>query len=188
MATRCVSARPMNKGDVLALPLITALTQGWAIGWASAPYDARWAERYPNRAALMAAAGPAGNFIIAAIALLIMRTGLGAGMFVAPDSINFSSLLEMTGGRTFVTSLLSVLLVQNVFLGIFNLLPLPPLDGAAVFGVFLPERLSAAVKDAGTNPMISMLGLIVAWQFFPLLTDPLFGLLLRLVHPGESYS
>jgi Zn-dependent protease len=182
---------------MLVLPLLTAFTNGWAIGWASVPYDPRWAERYPHRAALMAAAGPAGNFLIAATAFLIIRTGLAAGMFVAPDHVNFSSLLEMTGGATFVTSLLSVLLVQNVFLGIFNLLPLPPLDGAAVFGIFLPERAATVVKEAGSNPMMSMIGLVVAWQIFPVFTSPLFGLLLRLplfglllrlVHPGESYS
>ena len=173
---------------MLVLPLLTAFTNGWAIGWASVPYDPRWAERYPNRAAVMAAAGPAGNFIIAASALILMRIGLSAGAFVAPDSVNFSSLLEMTSGGTFITGLLSVLLVQNVFLGCFNLLPLPPLDGAAVFGTFLPGRLAAVIKDVGANPMTSMIGLVVAWQVFPFVTDPLFELLLRLVHPGESYS
>src|SRR4029078_11021706 len=43
---------------MLILPLLTAVTQGWAIGWASAPYDPHWAARYPRRAAWMAAAGP----------------------------------------------------------------------------------------------------------------------------------
>ena len=50
---------------MLVVPLLTALTQGWAIGWASTPYDTRWAAQYPKRAALMAAAGPAGNLSIA---------------------------------------------------------------------------------------------------------------------------
>ena len=53
---------------MLIVPLVTSLTQGWAIGWASCPYDPRWAERYPRRAALMAAAGPFGNFLIALVA------------------------------------------------------------------------------------------------------------------------
>ena len=42
---------------MLVVPLLTALSQGWAIGWASTPYDPRWAARYPKREALMAAAG-----------------------------------------------------------------------------------------------------------------------------------
>jgi hypothetical protein len=39
-----------------------------------------------------------------------------------------------------------------------------------------------------SNGATSMIGLVVAWQVFPLFTDPLFSLLLPLVHPGESYS
>lgn len=173
---------------MVALPLLTAFTNGWAIGWASAPYDPVWAERYPKRAALMAAAGPAGNLLIALAVFLIMRAGLSAGVFVAPDSVNFSSIVEVTGGRSFITGFLSILLVQNVFLAAFNLLPLPPLDGGAVLGAFLPERFSQFLNDAGTSAMLSMVGLIVAWQVFPTFSDPLFSLLLRLLHPAESYS
>jgi hypothetical protein len=72
---------------MLVVPLLTSLTQGWAMGWASAPYDPRWAERYPRRAALMAAAGPAGNFMIAAVALIALRVGLMLGWFVEPESV-----------------------------------------------------------------------------------------------------
>jgi hypothetical protein len=46
---------------MVVLPLLTSLTQGWAIGWASCPYDPIWARRYPGRSALMAAAGPLGR-------------------------------------------------------------------------------------------------------------------------------
>src|SRR5689334_22260672 len=45
---------------MLVVPLLTAFTAGWAVGWASTPYDPRWAARHPRRAAIMAAAGPAG--------------------------------------------------------------------------------------------------------------------------------
>src|SRR3954454_17339271 len=50
---------------MVVVPLLTTLTQGWALGWASTPIDARWAERHPRRAALMSAAGPAANFLLA---------------------------------------------------------------------------------------------------------------------------
>src|SRR5512147_946362 len=66
---------------MLVVPLLTALTQGWAMGWASAPYDPYWAERHPKRAALMAAAGPAGNFMIALLAFGGLRAGLMTGLF-----------------------------------------------------------------------------------------------------------
>ncbi|HUK64150.1 MAG TPA: hypothetical protein VLV15_12475, partial [Dongiaceae bacterium] len=53
---------------MLVVPLLTAFTQGWAIGWASTPYDPRWAAEHPHRAARMAAAGPAANLLIASVA------------------------------------------------------------------------------------------------------------------------
>ena len=174
---------------MLVLPLLTAVTQGWAIGWASAPYDPHWANRYPKRAALMAAAGPAGNFLIAIASFLMLRIGLGLGMFVAPERVNFETLVASAGGEaSFVTMLLSVLLIQNVLLGIFNLLPLPPLDGAAVAGALVPEPLASTMRQFGTNPMASTMGLLVAWQVFPAITGPIFSLILRLVHPGASYG
>ena len=73
---------------MLLVPLVTAMTQGWAMGWASAPYDPYWAARHPRRAALMAAAGPAGNFAIAILALIIMKVGLMSGWFVAPPRVH----------------------------------------------------------------------------------------------------
>lgn len=173
---------------MLVVPLVTSLTQGWAIGWASCPYDPLWAERYPKRAAIMAAAGPAGNFIIALLAFLILRLGLWLGWFVAPETVSLDSIVELTSyGPSYVTTLLSVLLVQNVFLGSFNLLPLPPLDGSAVLGGVLPERHAVAVRNFSANGTMSMVGLLIAWQVFPMVTDPLFSLVLRLVYPESSY-
>ena len=52
--------------------------------------------------------------------------------------MNFETIVAGAGGEaSFPTMLLSVLLIQNVLLGVFNLLPLPPLDGAAVFAAIV---------------------------------------------------
>ena len=64
----------------VVVPLLSYLFGGWMIGWASAPYDPYWAERYPRRAAWMAAAGPAANLILATLAFLLMKLGLAAGV------------------------------------------------------------------------------------------------------------
>ena len=174
---------------MLVLPLLTSFTQGWAIGWASAPYDPLWAARYPTRAALMAAAGPVGNLVIATAALVLLKVGLLAGWFIAPNRVGFDSLVELaSGGPTFVTSLLSILLVMNVFLCAFNLLPLPPLDGSAVLSGVLPRRQAAALDSLVSNPMMSLVGLLIAWRVFPIITSPLFAAILRLVHPSQTYS
>lgn len=173
---------------MLVLPLITSFTQGWAIGWASAPYDPHWAARYPKRAAAMAAAGPAGNFLIAIAAFAILRTGLEIGWFVAPDRVSFESLVELAGGPSFVTTLLSVLLVQNVFLGMFNLLPLPPLDGASIVRGFATRRVAETFDNLSMNPAFSMVGLLVAWQVFPMFAGRLFFAVLEVLHPTVTYG
>ena len=175
---------------MLVVPLVTALTQGWAMGWASAPYDPLWAERHPQRAALMAAAGPAGNFMIALVAFAGLRAGLLAGLFIAPERAAFHALVAdaATGDPNFLGTALSVFLVLNVFIGLFNLLPLPPLDGFSVVSIFLPEAHAAKWRALQSNPMMSMAGLVIAWRVFPFITDPLFTMLLKVVHPGESYS
>jgi Zn-dependent protease len=175
---------------MVVLPLLTSLTQGWAVGWASCPYDPIWARRYPKRAAVMAAAGPAGNLLIALLVFATLRAGLAWGWFIAPEQVSFDSIVEIAGAgeQAFVTTLLSVLLVMNVFLCAFNLLPLPPLDGSAILSRILPERRAHQLMELQSNAMMSLIGLVVAWQVFPFLTDPLFSALLRIVHPFDSYS
>jgi Zn-dependent protease len=175
---------------MLAVPLLTSLTQGWAMGWASAPYDPVWAERHPKRAALMAAAGPAGNYMIALLAFVLIKVGLMTGMFTSPASANFSRVIvsAVSGNADFIATMLSVLLMLNVLLGTFNLLPLPPLDGGSVFSIFLPEHLGRRLRELQNNGMFSLIGVLVAWRVFPYLTDPLFSTVLRLVHPDSFYE
>src|SRR5262249_48204944 len=70
---------------MLGVPLLTAFTNGWAVGWASTPYDPVWAARYPRRAALMAAAGPTGNLLIAGLALLCLMSARPARVSAPPS-------------------------------------------------------------------------------------------------------
>jgi Zn-dependent protease len=175
---------------MLVVPLLTAMTQGWAIGWASTPYDPRWAARYPKRAALMAAAGPAGNLSIALVAFALIKIGLAAGWFVAPDSVSFEHLVAspVGDGQTFTGEMLSILLTLNVLLCAFNLIPLPPLDGASVIGLFVPASATVKLRELSHSPVFQLAGLVIAWRVFPTIVGPLFGLLLRAVYPGLGYS
>jgi Zn-dependent protease len=174
---------------MLVVPLITSLTHGWAMGWASVPFDPDWAERHPRRAAVMAAAGPAGNLLIALASFAVLKGGLALGWFMAPETASFDSIVELASGSgpSFVTTAFSVLLVVNIFAAMFNMLPLPPLDGAAVLSAFLPERQAAVLRGFESNVAMSMIGLLLAWQLFPSLTGPTFSLLLAVVHPEASY-
>ena len=174
---------------MLVVPLLTALTQGWAIGWASTPYNPAWAAAYPRRAALMAASGPFGNVLVAAVALVLLRLGLSVGWFASPEYVNFQQLVVgADGGASFAGTLLSILLTLNVLLAVFNLIPLPPLDGASVLGLFLTPEMSRTVRQLSRSPMFQLIGLLIAWRIFPALVRPLFGLILALVYPGLHYS
>jgi len=175
---------------MLVVPLLTSLTQGWSIGWASTPYDTRWAASYPKRAAVMAAAGPAGNLAIALLAFVLIKIGLASGWFVAPDSVNFQHLVAspLGDGRSFAGEFLSIFLTLNVLLCAFNLIPLPPLDGASVIGLFIPEGVALKIRELSHSPMFQIAGLLVAWRLFPFIVRPLFELVLKAVHPGMAYS
>jgi Zn-dependent protease len=174
---------------MLVVPLLTALTQGWAIGWASTPYDTRWAARYPKRSAMMAAAGPAGNLLIALAAFVLIKIGLVTGLFVAPDSVNFEHLVAgVDSGRSFAGEILSIFLTLNVLLCAFNLIPLPPLDGGTVIGLFIPASATLKLRELSHTPMFQIAGLLIAWRIFPVIVGPLFGLILRAVHPSLAYS
>jgi Zn-dependent protease len=76
----------------------------------------------------------------------------------------------------------------NVILGTFNLLPLPPLDGASVASVFLPAALRQRLRQFESTGMMSLLGLVVAWRIFPFLMGPLFSSVLRILHPDAQYG
>jgi Zn-dependent protease len=141
----------------------------------------------------MAAAGPAANYSLAILALILLRLGLAMGYFTHPRMLNFNHLVEPAVGGTgslaaFLAQGLSVLLMGNVILGTFNLVPLPPLDGSAAIELLLPERMAGTMRHLSRNPQFSLVGLLVAWKVFPMVSNPLFSLVIKLVHPGVSYS
>jgi Zn-dependent protease len=139
----------------------------------------------------MAAAGPAANLLIALLAYGAIEAGLYSRIFVSPEYAQFSHLVEPAAGPAWLAGLgdlLSVFLVLNLLLFVFNMLPLPPLDGASAIGGVLPERVAVAVRQFVSNPAFSLLGIFAAWQLFPHVVDPLFAALLKVVHPADIYD
>lgn len=129
---------PLAHVDLLgtvALPLL-GVPFGWAKPVPVEPtrFDAGVSMR--TGMLLTALAGPLSNGVLAAIALAI-GVGLDA---VAPGWVAPGS-----AGR----SLLDAMVLINVLLGVFNLLPIPPLDGSRIVDGLVPERIRSTWEAAG---------------------------------------
>lgn len=176
-------------GLILA-PILSFVWWGWMMGWASAPYDPHWGRRHPRRWAMMALAGPSANLALALIAFVIIKALLASGTFQLPtgEFNMFSHLIEpvgQVGPRSplrAIAMLLSVMLSLNVLLALFNLMPVLPLDGASVLQGLFPDSIGRLYDSMRSMPMIELLGLLVAWNLFPRISEPAFALLLRLVY------
>lgn len=163
-------------GTIL-VPGITLLLVGYPLGWALAPYDPIWANRHPHRAARMALAGPVANFLLALLSAIALRIGLSMGAFYIPAERTYARLAagaELGGGVDALATFLSMMLSLNVILGVFNLLPAPPLDGSTGIGLLVSEERARKIFEFMAQPGMSMIGLLVAWQvahyaYFPVL-------------------
>lgn len=174
---------------MILVPLISfAITRGgWMMGWASAPYDPYWAHNYPKRAGVMAMAGPAANLILMLFAGTLLRIGLGTGAFrpPTPAEFDFTQIVVGTGGWADGAAVpLSILFALNLLLFIFNLLPVPPLDGSAIVPMFLSDSANDKYQALLHQPMLSLIGLLIAWRVFPYIFSPVFSLTLRLLYSG----
>lgn len=179
---------------MVVLPLISVAIMGWPLGFASTPYDPRWAERHPNRAAWMALAGPGANLLLAVGAGLLINIGLLVGVFEAPAEIGFADVTIAAGGSGnawhVAAYLLGAVFALNLLLAVFNLLPLPPLDGSAGLALLLPDRAVPRYRRfLSSNPYFGWLGIFVAWQVFQYVFDPVFTQSLNLLYlfHGASY-
>ena len=102
--------------------------------------------------ALVAFAGPASNLVVAVLVALVMRAILWANPQISP-------LLELAW------TTLSLLLTLNILLFIFNLIPIPPLDGWSVLKGIVPREVARRMTElevqyASVLPMV-FLGFIV---------------------------
>ena len=176
-------------GTVL-VPWLSYILGGWMMGWASAPFDPSWQQRYPHRSAWMALAGPVSNMILVLIAAGGIHLGISMGIFEQPQYIKMSRIVDaaspgLAGG---LAVFFSITFSLNLLLAIFNLLPFPPLDGATVIGLFVSEEKALRIYETLHNPQLSLIGIIIAWNVFDKLFDPIFTLSLNLLYPGSNYS
>jgi Zn-dependent protease len=171
------------------VPLFSFAFFGFMIGWASTPYDRRWAHAYPRRAGWMSLAGPAANLALVVLAGLAVRAGIAAGAFEAPAAIRFTQVVVASAGGLagLTASFLSILCTLNLLLCVFNLIPLPPLDGAGVLALLLPAATARRLQKWLTHPQVSTLGILVAWLLIGRVFGAVHLLAVNLLYPEVGY-
>jgi len=135
-----VSLNPIVHADPIGtvlFPLIAAFSGVPLIGWAKpVPVNVRRLGSPRRDFVLVAAAGPISNLVLAFAAAIVLRL-----LTVTP----------VTLGEPNISAPLASLLVQlrqiNVLLAVFNMIPIPPLDGGNVLLGMLPPRIAAPVSS-----------------------------------------
>jgi Zn-dependent protease len=135
-------------GSVI-VPILLYMTAGFAFGWAKpVPYNPynlrnqRWGEAW------VAFAGPLSNIIIAVLGGLAIRL---SGMSFGPAFLQIMSLIVLI----------------NLSLAIFNLVPIPPLDGSKILFSVFPNRLMrfrANIERYGL--ILSLVFILFVWHYF----------------------
>ncbi len=176
---------------MVILPLLGILSGNGLIGYASAPYNPAWSIQYPKRSGLMSLAGPGANLAIAILAAIIMRIGLAVGVFL-PGAISTDHIVEAAsaGIGTGAATILSVFFSLNLLLACFNLLPIPPLDGFGVLGLFTDSEgavklLNLRMKMRGFGMLI---GILLASYMLGYVYNPLLEKGIRIIYAFYRFS
>lgn len=122
---RRLSLNPLRHIDWLGLAMMFAAGFGWA---KPVPVDPRYFRNPKWGMALTALAGPASNFLLAALAILCSK----AIVLWSPEGAFWTGLFAF---------LVYMAAPLSIGLGVFNLLPFPPLDGSKVAAALLPDRI-----------------------------------------------
>lgn len=119
-----LSLNPLHHIDWVGLACMLVLGFGWA---KPVPVDPRYFKKPKQGMAITALAGPVSNFLLALVLLLIAR------------GVYLRALVTGQLSETWFSFLLNTASL-SVGLGLFNLVPIPPLDGSKVLAVLLPDR------------------------------------------------
>ena len=170
-----LSLNPIRHVDpfgTLILPGLLALTGAPVFGWAKPVPVIKERLRNPRFGMMaVAAAGPGTNLILAAIGAVALGL-LARGGLPAAGATGFAA-----------ASLYSFVLI-NIFLALFNLLPLPPFDGSHIVEGLLPPRaarLYEKLRPFGF-PLLFLLLLVIPWLF------PQLGIVERIVLPPVQWA
>jgi Zn-dependent protease len=129
-----LTVNPISHLDPLGslMFVLTFLTGFFVFGWAKpVPVDPRYFRNHKQGMMVVSVAGPAANFVMAVLMALLLR------LLASPQEI----LLAVNDQGPLWIRVVWLAYQVNVVLGIFNLIPIPPLDGSRIVGGFLPDNL-----------------------------------------------
>ncbi len=150
------------------LPLFLLFFTGGFIGWAKpVPYNPYNLRDQKYGVAKVGMAGPMANFLIALIFGLILR---------------FSLIFGFISSGSFFYIAFSWIVYINIFLGLFNLIPIPPLDGSKLLMDFFPQ--SRILQPLGQSFIGIILALAVAFMFLPYISSFFYYLIVGGSFPG----
>lgn len=147
----------------LLFPLIALMTNLPILGWAKpVPVNmvnlrSNWKQKYM----VIAAAGPASNLVLAVGAALVLRL-TPASLFTAGDGVAAQSL-----------SVLDLAVRINVMLAIFNMVPVPPLDGGNVLAGLLRGQAADAFERLRPYGFFILYGLMFSGLLYAMIGPPL---------------
>ncbi|HYD25226.1 MAG TPA: site-2 protease family protein [Croceibacterium sp.] len=179
---RRLSLNPIRHVDLfgtLILPGLLALSGAPVFGWAKPVPVIKSRLRNPRFGMMaVAAAGPATNLALAAVGAVLL------GLFVRPMVGVESAGAEAGLGYAFVGEMLQYFLAINIFLALFNLLPIPPFDGSHVVEGLLPRRAARVYEKLRPFgfPLLFLLLLVIPWLF------PGLGIVERVVMPPVEWA
>lgn len=161
-----VSLNPLVHADpvgTILFPLI-GLYSGLMFGWAKpVPVNVSRLRNPARDHMLVAAAGPASNLLIALglfICLMIVKAVSPEGDALVREVASF---VVPAGGNSILVPLTAVAfqgIIINLVLAVFNLIPVAPLDGAAVLAGLLPRSLSAPFEQLQNYGFILLIALL----------------------------
>lgn len=135
-----LSLNPLRHIDWIGLAMMVAAGFGWA---KPVPVDPRYFKNQKWGMALTALAGPVSNLLLSLLLLAVSK----AVYPLAMTSVGWFVFLNFCVSAA----------ILSIGLGLFNLLPIPPLDGAKVFGALLPERVYFSVMRYERYGMLLLL-------------------------------
>jgi Zn-dependent protease len=158
-----VSLNPIRHIDLfgtIILPLVAAISGIPLLGWAKpTPVDPRNFRNPMLDDILTSVAGPVSNFIVATCALLLLG---GISLSSASGHAVVMGLATGFGGSdsesalTPIAMLLFELMLINIVLAVFNLIPVPPLDGSHVLRHFLSDPVRAMYDRIGIFALLAL--------------------------------